>query len=91
MRVITPGHKYELDNFEGDKKKYLQFIQKDPLTTSPEDDNYKDLITIENGTTTEEVLKVIVDRFAYLNKQFPSRKNSIILTKLEESLMWIKN
>ena len=82
MKVITPGHKYELSNFEGDKKKYLQFIQKDPLTTSPSDDNYKDLTTIENGTTTEEVLKVVVDRFTYLSTQFPSKKYSIILTKL---------
>lgn len=45
--------------------------------------------TYENGTTLEEILRVCVERLEDLNKRFPCRENSIVITKLEESLMWL--
>lgn len=90
MKVITVGHKYELDHFEsyglpGCPVQTLQFIEKmqavagDPTT----------LQTINDGTTNEEVLRVLIDRIQYLNGKFPCRENAIVITKLEESLMWL--
>ena len=43
----------------------------------------------ENGTTLEEMLQVSIERLQDLNMRFPCRENSITLTKLEESLMWL--
>ena len=47
------------------------------------------MVTINDGTTNEEVLKVLIDRLQYLNGMFPCRENAIVITKLEESLMWL--
>lgn len=88
MKVITEGHKYALANFED--KDYpnggvqeIQFIQKEANGAGP------DMITYENGTTNEEVLRMLIDRMQYLNKQLPSRENSLAITKLEEALLWL--
>jgi len=84
MKITTTGHKYELSSFEGGPAQSLQFIEKVP--TAPDS---KDLVTVHDGTTNEEVLKVLIDRLQYLNGKFPCRENAIVITKLEESLMWL--
>jgi hypothetical protein len=82
MKVITPGHEYFLDHFEDDEGyQVLSFIHKEQ-----EGDKF---VTIDNGTTNEEVLAVLIDRMQYLNTKAPCRENSIVITKLEESLMWL--
>lgn len=48
-----------------------------------------ELVTVNDGTTNEEVLAVLIDRLNYLNGIFPCRENAIVITKLEESLMWL--
>ncbi len=95
MKVITVGHKYELDHFEnfglpGLPVQTLQFIEKERITKEPGSDAVVDkLVTINDGTTNEEVLRVLIDRLQYLNGKFPCRENAIVITKLEESLMWL--
>ena len=89
MKVITTGHKYELDHFEsyglpGLPVQTLQFIEKIPVA-----EGAKELRTVNDGTTNEEVLRVLIDRLQYLNGKFPCRENAIVITKLEESLMWL--
>jgi len=84
MKVITIGHKYELASFEGGTPQTLQFIEKVPTT-----EGSKELHTINDGTTNEEVLKVLIDRLQHLNGKFPCRENALVITKLEESLMWL--
>lgn len=87
MKVLTPGHRYELENFENTRAlpQTLQFIEK-CLTTNGDKTEFK---TVNNGTTNEEVLKVLIDRMQTLQKKFPCRENSIVITNLEESLMWL--
>lgn len=85
MRKIDEGHKYEVENVDAGSQE-LQFIKKAP--TSPTDET---LETVTDGTTNEEVLAVLIDRIKYLNQKFPSRQNSIVITKLEEALMWLEN
>lgn len=89
MKVITTGHKYELDHLEsyglpGCPVQTLQFIEKVPVT-----EGAKELRTVNDGTTNEEVLRVLIDRVQYLNGKFPCRENAIVLTKLEEALLWL--
>lgn len=84
MISIDPGHVYELSNFESDTKQTLNFIKKEPVTQGS-----SELRTVMDGTTNEEVLLVLIDRLNVLNARFPSRENSIVITKLEESLMWL--
>jgi hypothetical protein len=86
MEVNIPGHNYELANFENKEAKgqILQFIQKEPSSSEP-----TRLITIHDGTTNEEVLKVLINRMESLQAKFPCRENAIALTHMEESLMWL--
>lgn len=45
--------------------------------------------TYENGTTLEEMLGVSIARLQDLNRRFPCRENSLVLTKMQEALMWL--
>jgi len=84
MKVLTTGHAYNLASFEGGEPQTLKFIQKVPTA-----EGSKDLLTVADGTTNEEVLAVLIDRLQYLNGKFPCRENALVITKLEESLMWL--
>ena len=89
MKTITPGHKYELDHFEsyglpGCPVQSLQFIEKVPVT-----EGSTELRTVNDGTTNEEVLRVLVDRLNYLQAKFPCRENALAITKLEEAQHWL--
>lgn len=83
MKIITPGHEYELDNFEGGDRQPLSFIHKVSKGES--------LVTVKNGTTNEEVLAVLIDRLNFLHLKLPSRQSAIAITKLQEALMWLQN
>ena len=85
MNILNEGHRYMLQNFE-DKTggQEIQFIQKAP--TSPAS---IELETVSDGTTNEEVLAMLIDRLSYLQAKFPCRENALVITKLEESLMWL--
>jgi hypothetical protein len=85
MQVFTPGHRYVLESFEDTNSgQVLQFIEK-----QPESEGSTKLVTVNDGTTNEEVLAVLIDRLNYLQAKHPCRENAIVLTKLEESLMWL--
>lgn len=88
MKVLKPGHSYELANFEQDiaeLNQHLHFIDKKPC-----EDGCGMLMTVRDGTTNEEVLTVLIDRIKYLQEKHPCRENAIVITKLEESLMWLE-
>lgn len=87
MRTIIEGHRYELENFEAKDQpgQSLQFIQKTPVAEgSPE------LKTVNDGTTNEEVLKVMIDRMNSMQAKFPCRENAIVTTHLETALLWLE-
>ena len=88
MKVLSEGHRYELENFEvgGSIKQTIQFIEKMP---SPHPTFEGERVTIHNGTTNEDVLAMLINRIQYLQGKFPCRENAIVITKLEESLMWL--
>ena len=94
------GHLYELENLEGGEPQEIQFIEKrlvsvpifanDEKTIIAGYTKTKQFITINDGTTNEEVLKMLIDRTKKLNEKLPSRENSIAIIKLEEALMWFE-
>ena len=86
MKNNIPGHQYEMSNFENKDQQgqILQFIHKEP-----KEEGSTELVTISDGTTNEEVLEVLIDRMNFLQSKFPCRENALVITKLEESLMWL--
>lgn len=85
MKVLVPGHCYELASFNNTYWQTIQFIQK-----QPKEDNSGESVTVCDGTTNEELLKVLIDRTEFLNSKFPCRENSIAITKMQEALMWFE-
>jgi hypothetical protein len=85
MKILTPNHRYELENFEHPEQsgQIIQFIEKEP-------DTLGNAVTINDGTTNEEVLKMLIDRLRGLGQKIPCRENSIAITKCEEALMWLE-
>ena len=79
MKAIEPGHIYELDELENtERKQTVSFVSKFNLETN------------HDGTTNEEVLKMLIDRMKYLQGKFACRENALATTKLEEALMWME-
>lgn len=79
MKAITPGHRYELSNFEKPETvQYLQFIEKNIA-----------MDTIHDGTTNEEVLAMLIDRLHHMQGRLSSRETAIAITKCEEALLWL--
>jgi hypothetical protein len=82
MKNIVKGHRYSLENFEGSENQILQFIHKEF--------QHGELETVTDGTTNEEVLAVLIDRMEFLQSKFPCKENAIVITNLQESLMWLE-
>lgn len=82
MRASRAGHCYELSNFnDTSQHQKVQFIEKEQINGN--------LVTVNDGTTNEEVLAMLIDRLNYLQAKNACRENAIVITKLEESLMWL--
>jgi len=86
MKVLTEGHKYEFENFENKDAagQTIQFIEKVPVS-----EGSKELRTVNDGTTNEEVIAVLVNRLMHLQAKFPCRENALAITKLEEAALWL--
>ncbi len=91
MKTLTAGHRYELENFEAKDQpgQVVQFIEK-RVTGENEPAVAGQLITIHDGTTNEEVIRMLVDRMNSLQAKFPCRENAIATTHLETALLWLE-
>ena len=84
MKVLTQGHKYVAQNFEDKESgQTIQFIEKEALPGLP-------LNTINDGTTNEEVLEILINRVKFLNNKYPCKENAMCITHMEEALMWLE-
>ena len=77
----SPGHNYVLQNHEARTAQELVFVEKALVEGQ--------FVTIQEGTTNEEVLACLIDRLGKLQHKCACRENAIAITKLEEALMWL--
>jgi hypothetical protein len=84
MKILTKNHKYELANFENPDApgQVLQFIEKGPTPEGVP----SGLLTINNGTTNEEVLTMLIDRLNGLDKKMPSPYNKAAIGYCKDAL-----
>jgi hypothetical protein len=91
----------EVNNVDVYGYQTIQFIEKKTVTQMrldgqmPPDhllggDKLDELVTVNNGTTNEEVLEMLIDRMKYLQAKFPCKENACCITHLEEGLMWLE-
>lgn len=85
MEPIRPPYVYELKNFESKDQvgQIIQFIEKEPVSEGSDD-----LLTIYDGTTTEEILEVAIHRLQTLqNGMFPCWENACAIGHLQGALV----
>ena len=87
MKIITDGHKYELQNFKEKNQpgQIIQFIEKIPVS-----EGSTELKTVNDGTTNEEVLEMLINRLNYLQTKFPCKENAVAITHIQTGLLWLK-
>ena len=82
MKVIEPGHMYEVSIFDGPQNYWnkIRFFKRVgegyPGNELPPHD----------GTNCQEILRVLINRVKYLNKQIPCGENSMIISLLRMCL-----
>lgn len=92
MRVIDPGHVYELEWLDGDPQNFgilgetpsentLTFVKR-------EGPGYPGNVGHHAGTNLQEVLRAMINRVKYLDAQIKHQNNSGILANLRHSL-WL--
>ena len=68
MQVLDPGHAYNLEKVEDEEYGIgIRFIKKE------EQDG--ELVTVKDGTTNEEVLRMMLHRMEYLQDKMPCPEN----------------
>ncbi len=72
MNCHDDHHDYELDNFEGAGKQNIQFIKKE-LIVSKSGDTNGSLKTVHDGTTNEEILRMLIHRMNGLIGKLPDK------------------
>ena len=83
MKVIDPGHLYELDSYDGEDHQWLMFFKR-------EGSKYPGNVGINPGTNIQDVLRVLIDRVQYLNNQVPCSQNLRVLSALRVSIIFLE-
>ena len=68
MRVIDPGHEYALRHLDDDGESMLRFVKREGV-------EYPGNVGSHPGTTTQEVLRALIARTQYVNRQAPHPAN----------------
>jgi hypothetical protein len=79
MMVIVAGHEYELLNADATRIIGALFFVNKKLQGDK-------LVLVKDGTTTEEVLRVLIDRLEHLDSKVPCKENKTALAALKKAL-----
>lgn len=86
MRILDPGHSYELETLDDEQGRFwpLLFVKR-------EGEMYPGNIGTHAGVNCQELIRVLIDRLKYLNNQIPDLHNDTaigllrgVLYELEE-------
>jgi hypothetical protein len=78
VKVITPGHEYELESMEGGEPQRLKSINKKVEGNA--------LVTVHDGTTNEEAILMLLNRIHHLNKSEFCTQNETAINSLRNAL-----
>ncbi len=83
MKVIDPGHKYELDCLDSPDPFILHFVKR-------EGEKYPGNVGSYPGPTMQEVLRALLDRLDYVNGQVPTKENNYVRENMIDALWWLE-
>ncbi len=64
VKILDPGHDYELAVLDGHEPVHLRFVKREGPGYPGNVDHY-------SGTTMQYVLRALIDRAGYVNRQIP--------------------
>lgn len=79
MDVIDAGHKYVLRHLDGYGTETLTFVKR-------EGEGYPGNVGHYEGTTMQEVLRVLIDRAKYVNAQIPCEETEAGIIHMREAI-----
>lgn len=80
MRVLDPGHDYEVPNYDGEGNQRITFMKR-------EGTNYPFNVGHYKGTNLQEVIRVLIDRVKYLDTQIDCIENKRLIFNLRKSIL----
>jgi hypothetical protein len=80
MRVIDPGHEYDLDSLDGEQSNHLVFVKREGA-------GYPGNVGHHPGTTMQEVLRALIDRAVYVNDQIFSEETSEAIEHMKRAII----
>ncbi len=83
MRVLDPGHDYLLNNLDGDEKTRLTFVKRIGEMYPGNEIAYE-------GTNMQEVIRALIDRCEYVNKQTDSIFTERVIHDLRSALFQLE-
>jgi hypothetical protein len=87
MKVIDPGHTYELRSLDGGSPQMLRFVKRcdreRPWRFPGNTDAYP-------GTTLQNVIRALLERFRYLQSQIPCVENRVCILCLRVTLWMLE-
>lgn len=102
MRVIDPGHVYDLNWLDG-KPEDTYYIDDDSECTEQEPHSENRLIFVKRegekypgnanhhpGTTSQEVLRALIARIKYVDAQQHHSYNELVLHCMREAIEWLE-
>lgn len=86
MKVLDPGHHYQFNTLDpdmGTEPQYLVFVKR-------EGDGYPGNVGSHPGTTSQEVLRALIDRGDYVNNQVPCAETEAATSLMEAALLLLE-
>ncbi len=80
MKIIDPGHIYEMRQLGDSNTQIIKFIKRSGGAVQYDKE--------WNGLQSQEVLRVLIDRSKYLNDVLPCKETSEIIKHLQMALYW---
>ena len=77
MIVVDPGHEYLLNSLDGEQQCRLVFVKR-------EGEKYPGNVGHHPGTTMQEVLRALIDRACYVNRQIPCQQTEEAVRLMKE-------
>jgi hypothetical protein len=85
MNVIDAGHTYRLNTLDGKDPVFLRFVKRNqPI------EKYPGNLNSQPGTTTQEVLRALIDRAKYVDQQAPHWANKIVISNCRMSIFMLE-
>lgn len=83
MKPVIPGHVYDLASLDGEHQQRLTFVMREGV-------NYPGNVGHHPGTTSQDVLRVLIDRARYVYQQIPCIETEAAIRMMQSALLYIE-